>query len=281
MGEFVAFAVGWQMILDVIPIATWSFRRLEHSSVTKIGAFFFSKYWMWAPSARQSAARWTRSPVMPSPTSPWTTWAPSRPNRCSPRIRTFWPSESDCCVHLPWASVSVAPVSLSFLPQVFSVVRLECHSNLCGMGCAAWAVRHGLCFVQKIYRNDMFDGQECPLWTDRPSSSFVLLTNSFFTAKLSNTLNAVNVVVVLFCIAFGFATADVANWTYAGFLPYGFAGVLRGAASSFTSYIGFEGIASAGKKKTFCTSFSTGLKFFFRQKILFRPTSYCNTIIHA
>ncbi|OQV12829.1 putative cationic amino acid transporter [Hypsibius exemplaris] len=68
------------------------------------------------------------------------------------------------------------------------------------------------------------------------------------SAFLCNVLNAVNLLVILFCLAFGFATVDRTNWTYQGFLPYGFAGVMRGASSSFTSYIGFEGIASAGEE---------------------------------
>lgn len=72
------------------------------------------------------------------------------------------------------------------------------------------------------------------------------LNPSNFLALLSNVLNMVNLLVIVFCICFGFALGDVKNWTYNGFLPFGFQGVMEGACNSFTSYIGFEGIASAG-----------------------------------
>lgn len=59
----------------------------------------------------------------------------------------------------------------------------------------------------------------------------------------------VNLVVIVICICFGFALSDIKNWTaYKGFAPFGFRGIMQGAGNCFTAYVGFEGIASAGKK---------------------------------
>ncbi|OQV12832.1 Cationic amino acid transporter 4 [Hypsibius exemplaris] len=66
--------------------------------------------------------------------------------------------------------------------------------------------------------------------------------------RLSNILNGIEVVVIVFCIIAGFCLADTKNWTFAGFFPYGFSGVMKGAASSFFAFIGFEGVACAGEE---------------------------------
>ena len=56
--------------------------------------------------------------------------------------------------------------------------------------------------------------------------------NSFFTI--------VNICVILFVSTFGFYYADVKNWTQFGFAPFGFSGVLSGAATCFYAFVGFD-----------------------------------------
>ncbi|XP_055330477.1 cationic amino acid transporter 4-like [Paramacrobiotus metropolitanus] len=68
------------------------------------------------------------------------------------------------------------------------------------------------------------------------------------SARLNNVFTLVNLMVILFVIVFGFTLADSNNWTAYGFMPMGFAGVLRGAAICFFAFIGFDSIATAGEE---------------------------------
>ena len=62
------------------------------------------------------------------------------------------------------------------------------------------------------------------------------------TSFANNVITSINMVVILFIIIAGATFAESKNWTN-NFLPFGFSGVLEGAASGFYAFVGFDVIA--------------------------------------
>ena len=56
--------------------------------------------------------------------------------------------------------------------------------------------------------------------------------NSFFTV--------INISVIVFSFSVGFYYADLKNWTDYSFVPFGFSGILSGAATCFYAFVGFD-----------------------------------------
>lgn len=79
------------------------------------------------------------------------------------------------------------------------------------------------------------------------------------SAIFTNIFTFVNITVVIFVIIGGSINADPNNWRIpaeqvpegfgtGGFFPYGFSGVMAGAAKCFFAFVGFDSIASTGEE---------------------------------
>lgn len=66
------------------------------------------------------------------------------------------------------------------------------------------------------------------------------------TSKVNNIVTTINLIVIAFMVLIGLSFAEKKNWT--NFAPYGFSGVLAGAATCFFSFVGFDVIATSAEE---------------------------------
>ncbi|XP_066935118.1 cationic amino acid transporter 3-like [Clytia hemisphaerica] len=74
----------------------------------------------------------------------------------------------------------------------------------------------------------------------------VLILGVRLSSLFNTAMTVINLAILLFIICVGLLLSHPSNWS--PFLPYGFTGVLRGSASAFFAFVGFDVIATSAEE---------------------------------
>ncbi|XP_004932101.1 cationic amino acid transporter 4 [Bombyx mandarina] len=82
------------------------------------------------------------------------------------------------------------------------------------------------------------------------AASLILAAGVKTSAYINNGLTILNLLVISLVIFLGFYYADISNWSEknGGFMPFGFSGVLAGAATCFYAFVGFDSISASSEE---------------------------------
>ncbi|RYL88958.1 amino acid permease [Sporolactobacillus sp. THM7-4] len=76
--------------------------------------------------------------------------------------------------------------------------------------------------------------------------SAVLLTGVKESSRINNVMVIIKISVILLFLVVGIFYVKPSNWS--PFMPFGFSGVMQGAATAFLAYIGFDAVSSAAEE---------------------------------
>ncbi|KAM3965325.1 cationic amino acid transporter 4 [Aphomia sociella] len=81
-------------------------------------------------------------------------------------------------------------------------------------------------------------------------ASLILAVGVKTSAYINNGLTILNLLVISLVIFLGFYYADITNWSEknGGLMPFGFSGVLAGAATCFYAFVGFDSISASSEE---------------------------------
>lgn len=81
-------------------------------------------------------------------------------------------------------------------------------------------------------------------------ASLILAVGVKTSAYINNGLTVLNLLVISLVISLGFYYADFNNWSEAngGFAPFGYQGIITGAATCFYAFVGFDSISAASEE---------------------------------
>ncbi|KAK3540020.1 hypothetical protein QTP70_022815 [Hemibagrus guttatus] len=81
-------------------------------------------------------------------------------------------------------------------------------------------------------------------------ASFLISFGVRVSSWLNHIFSTVSMIVIVFILVFGFALADLDNWSArkGGFAPYGFSGIMAGTATCFYAFVGFDVIAASSEE---------------------------------
>uniref|UniRef100_A0A9L0J7L4 Cationic amino acid transporter C-terminal domain-containing protein n=1 Tax=Equus asinus TaxID=9793 RepID=A0A9L0J7L4_EQUAS len=93
-------------------------------------------------------------------------------------------------------------------------------------------------------------------YPDFLAAGVILLASAFvycgvhICSWLNRTFSAISLVVILFIVTLGFVLARPENWSTeeGGFAPFGFSGIMAGAATCFFAFLGFGAIAASSEE---------------------------------
>ncbi|XP_070372609.1 cationic amino acid transporter 4-like isoform X4 [Equus asinus] len=140
------------------------------------------------------------------------------------------------------------------------IVLLECLISGAAMA-RSWSHNLDSVFSHNIWR---FTEAHVGIWQvpflaqypDFLAAGIILLASGYISSggRISSWLNrtflAISLVVILFIIILGFVLARPHNWSSeeGGFAPFGFSGIMTGAATCLYAFVGFGAIAASSKE---------------------------------